>query len=88
MNNYWFFGPLDRLVVTTYNKTMKHILTLLSASIMLLIGCSIPKNPEIVFGKKCLTQGDQISYSWVWIQDKTLVNKPTVEACEQLPAKE
>ena len=88
MNNYWFFGPLDRLVVTTYNKTMKQILTLLSASIFVLTGCSVPKNPEIVFGKKCLENGDQISYSWVWIQDKTLGTKPSQEACDQLPVKE
>ena len=88
MNNYWFFEPLDKLVVTTYNKTMKKILTLLSASIFLLTGCSVPKNPEIVFGKKCLENGDQISYSWVWIQDKTLGTNPSQEACAQLPVKE
>ena len=88
MNNYWLFEPLDKLVVTTYNKTMKQILTLLSASIFLLTGCSVPKNPEIVFGKKCLENGDQISYSWVWIQDKTLGTKPSQEACDQLPVKE
>ena len=67
---------------------MKHILILLTASVMLLTGGSIPKNPEIVFGKKCLATGDQISYSWVWIQDKELQTKPSEEACSQLPAKE
>ena len=56
------------------------LLTLLTASIMLLTGCSIPKNPEIVFGKKCQVSGEQVSYSWVWIQDKTMANKPSVEA--------
>ncbi len=55
---------------------------------MLLTGCSIPKNPEIVFGKKCQVSGEQVSYSWVWIQDKTMANKPSVEACEQLPKKD
>ena len=64
------------------------LLTLLTASIMLLTGCSIPKNPEIVFGKKCQVSGEQVSYSWVWIQDKTMANKPSVEACEQLPRKD
>ena len=64
------------------------LLTLLTASIMLLTGCSIPKNPEIVFGKKCQVSGEQVSYSWVWIQDKTMGNKPSVEACEQLPKKD
>jgi uncharacterized lipoprotein YajG len=64
------------------------LLTLLTASIMLLTGCSIPKNPEIVFGKKCQVSGEQVSYSWVWIQDKTMANKPSVEACEHLPKKD
>ena len=64
---------------------MKHILILLTASVILLSGCSIPKNPEIVFGKKCLANGDQIGYSWVGIQDKNLQTKPSVEACKQLP---
>ena len=64
---------------------MKHILILLTASVILLSGCSIPKNPEIVFGKKCLANGDQIGYSWVWIQDKNLQTKPSAEACKQLP---
>ena len=67
---------------------MKYILTLLTASVMMLTGCSIPKNPEIVFGKKCLANGDQVSYSWVWIQDKELQTKPSIEACDQLPNKE
>ena len=67
---------------------MKYILTLLFASIMLLTGCSIPKNPEITFGKKCLVNDEQISYSWVWIQDKNLETKPSVEACELLPKKD
>jgi len=66
---------------------MKQILISIVA-LVLLAGCSIPKNPEIVFGKKCLVNGDQISYSWLWIQDKELDTKPSVEACEQLPKKD
>ena len=66
---------------------MKHILTLLTASVILLSGCSVPKNPEIVFGKKCLVNGEQVSYSWLWIQDKDLQTKPSEEACKQLPKK-
>ena len=64
------------------------LLTLLTASIMLVTGCSIPKNPELVFGKKCQLSGNEVSYSWVWIQDKTMDNKPSVEACESLPKKD
>jgi|TARA_S200000501_G_scaffold370885_1_gene412891 hypothetical protein len=67
---------------------MKHLLITSIASVLLLSGCAVPKNPEIVFGKKCQVSGDQVSYSWVWIQDKTLSNKPSVEACKQLPSKE
>jgi len=66
---------------------MKQILISIVA-LVLLAGCSIPKNPEIVFGKKCLVNGDQISYSWLWIQDKELDTKPSVEACAQLPKKD
>mgnify|MGYP004352898683 FL=1 len=64
------------------------LLALITASIILLTGCSVPKNPEIVFGKKCLVEGDRITYSYMWIQDKNLDTKPSVEACEQLPTKE
>jgi fructose-specific component phosphotransferase system IIB-like protein len=70
------------------NMNMKNIITLLAASIMLVTGCAIPQNPELVFGKKCQVSGDQVSYSWVWIQDKTMENKPSTEACEQLPKKD
>ena len=51
-------------------------------------GCAIPSNPELLVGKKCLVEGDNISHSWVWIADKDLNNKPTAEACELLPKKE
>ena len=51
-------------------------------------GCAIPSNPELLVGKKCLVEGDNISYSWVWSADKDLNNKPTAEACELLPKKE
>ena len=67
---------------------MMKLLALITASIMLLTGCSVPKNPEIVFGKKCQLSGNEVSYSWVWIQDKTMDNKPSVEACESLPKKD
>ena len=51
-------------------------------------GCAIPSNPELLIGKRCLVEGDSISYSWVWIADKDLSNKPSTEACQLLPKKE
>ena len=57
---------------------------LLISAFLLLANCSLPKNPDLVFGKKCLVEGDQITYSYVLIYDKTLATKPSVEQCEQL----
>jgi len=61
---------------------MKTILILMTA--LFLAGCSIPKNPEVLIGKKCLVEGETITFSRVWIVDKTLSKKPTAEQCEQL----
>lgn len=65
---------------------MKKILSIIF--LIAVTGCAIPSNPELLVGKKCLVEGDNISYSWVWIADKDLNNKPTAEACELLPKKE
>jgi hypothetical protein len=51
---------------------------------LLLANCSLPKNPDLVFGKKCLVEGDQVTYSYVWIYDKALQTKPSAEQCQQL----
>ena len=51
---------------------------------LFLAGCSIPKNPEVLIGKKCLVEGETITFSRVWIVDKTLSKKATAEQCEQL----
>ena len=64
------------------------ILAIITASFILLTGCAGVKNPEIVFGKKCLVEGDNITYSYMWIQDKNLAAKPSVEACDLLPKKD
>ena len=42
------------------NKNMKTFVTLILASI-LLVGCAVPKNPKISWGKKCAVQGQQAS---------------------------
>ena len=64
---------------------MKKILSILF--LFAVTGCAIPSNPEVLIGKKCLVEGDNISYSWVWIAEKGLSNKPTAEACNLLPKK-
>ena len=61
---------------------MNKILTLLIA--VVLTGCSLPKNPEVLIGKKCLVEGERITFSRVWIVDKDLQARPTAEQCEQL----
>ena len=33
-------------------------------------GCSIPKNPKLTFGKKCVDKGENIVYSYLWLYDK------------------
>ena len=48
---------------------MKTIIILAIASI-LLVGCSIPKNPKLSWGKKCTVQGNQVVWSHLWIYDK------------------
>jgi len=35
-----------------------------------------------MFGKKCLVDGEQVTYSYVWIYDKSLDVKPDQEQCE------
>lgn len=65
---------------------MKKIFSILF--LLTFTGCAIPSNPELLVGKKCLVEGDNISYSWVWIADKDLSNKPNKEACELLPKKQ
>jgi hypothetical protein len=49
-------------------KYMKHIGILLTA--LILVGCTVPKNPKFSFGKKCAVQGDQVVWSYAWMYDK------------------
>ena len=58
--------------------------TFLITAFLLLANCSLPTNPDLVFGKKCLVENDQVTYSYVWVYDKTLPKKPTAEQCEQI----
>ena len=51
---------------------------------LLLAGCAVPSNPKMSFGKKCHVVDGYITYSYVWVYDKTLAKKPTAEQCEQI----
>jgi hypothetical protein len=65
---------------------MKKIISILF--LFAVTGCAVPSNPELLIGKRCLVEGDSVSYSWVWIADKGITNKPSKEACELLPQKQ
>jgi len=60
---------------------MKTILSILVGS-LLLIGCSVPKNPKVSFGKKCMQKGDTIYYSYAWVYDKQQGLDADQKTCE------
>ena len=61
---------------------MKNI-AIITLAILFLSACSV-SNPKVSLGKKCVVKDDSVSYSYVWIYDKTLASKPSAEQCEQL----
>ena len=50
---------------------------------VLLTACSV-KNPALNLGKKCVIDGDQVVYSYVWLFDSESGLKATKEQCEQI----
>ena len=50
---------------------MKNILMILIMGLVL-SACSIPKDPRITFGKKCVVKDETVAYSYVWIYSKEL----------------
>tara|TARA_Y100000748_G_scaffold301257_1_gene301183 strand:+ start:764 stop:976 length:213 start_codon:yes stop_codon:yes gene_type:complete len=68
------------------NKDMKTFATIILASI-LLIGCSVPKNPKVSWGKKCTVNGNQVVWSHLWIFDKTKGLDATKENCKLIEGK-
>jgi uncharacterized protein YcfL len=59
---------------------MKTILIILFS--MILIGCtSSIKNPRLSLGKKCIEDDTNISYSYIWLYDKTSGMSATKEQC-------
>ena len=45
-------------------KTLATLITLIA-----LTACSAVPNPKLSFGKKCIANGDRVTYSYVWIYD-------------------
>ena len=61
--------------------------TIIIALALLLTGCAIPSNPKLSFGKKCHVDGDNITYSYVWLFDKEMGLKASEAQCIHLPKK-
>ena len=66
---------------------MKKI-ALLLATLLVVSACSVPKNPKVSFGKKCMVKDESVSYSYVWLYDKNTGLPASEEQCEALPKKE
>lgn len=49
---------------------MKLLITLLA--LIALTACSSVPNPKIALGKKCVANGDKVTYSYVWIYDSKI----------------
>ena len=67
------------------NKDGKQVLSSFLIALFgfaLLAGCSLPKEPQVSFGKKCSeTQDGQVVYSYVWVYDKSAGLKASKKTC-------
>ena len=48
---------------------------------LLIAGCSIPKNPKLSFGKKCVDKQENVVYSYVWLYNKEDGLQANKETC-------
>lgn len=51
---------------------------------LLIAGCSIPKNPKLSFGKKCVDKQENVVYSYVWLYNKKDGLQANKETCNQI----
>ena len=51
------------------------------AMALLLVGCSIPKNPKLSFGKKCIDKQENVVYSYIWLYNKNDGLQADKETC-------
>ena len=65
---------------------MKTFVTLILASI-LLVGCAVPKNPTLAWGKRCTVSGQQVVWSHLWVYDRQKGLDATKENCKLIAEK-
>ena len=58
------------------------IFTTLVLSSLLLVGCAVPQNPSLSWGKKCTVSDNQVGWSHLWIYDKDKGLDATKENCK------
>ena len=62
---------------------MKTIISLVT--LLFLANCAVPSNPKLSFGKKCQVDGENITYSYVWLFDKKTGLQASEAQCIHLP---
>ena len=62
---------------------MKTIISLVT--LLFLANCAVPSNPKLSLGKKCKVDGEDITYSYVWLFDKEMGLKASEAQCIHLP---
>ena len=65
---------------------MKTFVTLILAS-NLLVGCAVPKNPTLAWGKRCTVSGEQVVWSHLWVYDREKGLDATKENCKLIAEK-
>ena len=65
---------------------MKTFVTLILTSI-LLVGCAVPKNPTLAWGKRCTVSGEQVVWSHLWVYDREKGLDATKENCKLIAEK-
>jgi|TARA_R110000744_G_scaffold137195_2_gene247657 hypothetical protein len=65
---------------------MKTFVTLILASI-LLVGCAVPKNPTLAWGKKCTVNEVQVVWSHLWVYDREKGLDANKENCKLIAEK-
>ena len=71
-------------------KDIKETLGLVTSIVIIIVvslliaGCSIPKNPKLSFGKKCVDKQENVVYSYVWLYNKKDGLQANKETCNQI----
>ena len=61
-----------------------YVVLLLVIVCLLLVGCTIPKNPSLTLGKKCVINEDSVAWSYVWLYDKEGGLEANEETCKKI----